>query len=82
MERSEKRFGIRDQPDGLKATSIAQLDHGGGVDVDADDADPSRQQISHGNGMQGGGDHQAEVDIAQQDAHLPLSFDDIGHNVR
>jgi hypothetical protein len=70
----QKRLDVGHQADRLEAAAITELDHGGRIDIDANDLHPGGQQIADGDRMQHCGDHQAVFDVADAGPHLPLGF--------
>ena len=65
----------------MKRAAIVELDDRRRIDVDADDFHPGGQQIADRHRVQRRGDHQAERNIANLLAHLPLRFERVGDHI-
>jgi hypothetical protein len=80
-ERPQERLDVGHEAQSLEAAAVAELDGGRRVDVDANHFDPSRQQVTDGNRMEHGRDHEAVRHVANSGAHLALGFHYIGDDV-
>ena len=71
----QKRGGVHDEPDGLKAATVGKLCRDSGIDVDTHGWNRCGQQVASGYGMEGRGDEQGQPDARDGCTHRRLRRD-------
>src|SRR5687767_15693505 len=80
-EIADEQADVRHDPERLVTAAVGQFRDDRLVDVDAVGLDTGLEHVADGDGVEGGGQHERDVDVADVTPHGVLGHDDVGDGV-